>query len=307
MVLLLVLVIMALLSALLTEFAFSTLVDLRLAETFRDSTRAYYLAKGGIRAGQMILNEDKNGWDSRDELWGRGVPNFPVGEGTIRIDIQDHDGRLSLNALVDKNNNPQSVQKDRLIRLFDTLGLPESEDLVAALIDWLDKDDLEYDQGGALGAESPYYLGLDPPYPGGNGPLRSMEELGLVRGFSPAVLAAIEPHVTLYGDMTVNLNTATPEVISTLYLNAAAPVSLAEAQDIAAAREVEPFQSMDDFQQEFPALWPEFPTSPQLNYRLKTISDYYRIRSQAWINDGTRVVLADVEKKGSKIFSLHVD
>ena len=47
MALLVVLVIIALLTSVLTELAFSTLVDLRLAETFRDSTRAYYLAKGG--------------------------------------------------------------------------------------------------------------------------------------------------------------------------------------------------------------------------------------------------------------------
>ena len=46
-VLLLVLVVVALLSALLTDWAFSTLVDLRLTETFRDSNRAYYLARGG--------------------------------------------------------------------------------------------------------------------------------------------------------------------------------------------------------------------------------------------------------------------
>ena len=39
-VLLLVLVVVALLSALLTDWAFSTLVDLRLTETFRDSNRA---------------------------------------------------------------------------------------------------------------------------------------------------------------------------------------------------------------------------------------------------------------------------
>ena len=47
MALLLVLVVVALLTSMLTDLAFSTLVDMRLTETFRDSTRAYYLAKGG--------------------------------------------------------------------------------------------------------------------------------------------------------------------------------------------------------------------------------------------------------------------
>ena len=60
MALLLVLVIVALLSALVIEFSFSTLVDLRATETFRDRTKAYYLARGGIEAARTILQEDKN-------------------------------------------------------------------------------------------------------------------------------------------------------------------------------------------------------------------------------------------------------
>ena len=52
MALLLVLLVVVMLTTLLTEFAFSTLVDLRLTETFRDNIRAYYLAKGGINAGR---------------------------------------------------------------------------------------------------------------------------------------------------------------------------------------------------------------------------------------------------------------
>ena len=40
MALLLVLVVVALLTSLLTDLAYSTLVDMRLTETFRDSTRA---------------------------------------------------------------------------------------------------------------------------------------------------------------------------------------------------------------------------------------------------------------------------
>ena len=80
MVLLLVLVVVALLSALLSEFAFSTLIDMRLTETFRDTTRAEYLARGGITAGRMILQIDKNDYDARNdpyELWAVGVQDYP--------------------------------------------------------------------------------------------------------------------------------------------------------------------------------------------------------------------------------------
>ncbi len=112
MVLLLVLVVVALLAGLLSEFSFSSLVDLRLAETYRDSTRAYYLARGGVRAAQMILKEDHNNYDARSEMWGRGVANYPIGEGIVTITIEDLDGLLDINALV-SGNNPQPEQKNR--------------------------------------------------------------------------------------------------------------------------------------------------------------------------------------------------
>ena len=66
MALLLVLVVVALLTSLLTELAFSTLIDLRLTETFRDSTRAYYLARGCVSAGRMILQEDNKKAGARE-------------------------------------------------------------------------------------------------------------------------------------------------------------------------------------------------------------------------------------------------
>ena len=79
-VLLLVLVVVALLSALLTDWAFSTLVDLRLTETFRDSNRAYYLARGGVEVGRQLLRDDRNGYDTPGEMWGVGVPSYPVSD-----------------------------------------------------------------------------------------------------------------------------------------------------------------------------------------------------------------------------------
>ncbi len=305
MVLLLVLVVMALLSALLSEFAFSTLVDLRLAETFRDRSRAYYLARGGIRAGQMILREDQNNYDGPDEMWGQGVANFPVGEGFLTIDITDQDGRLAINSLV-VGNNPQSVQKERFLRLFEILEFPDGPDLVAALIDWIDTDDQEYVQDGLLGAESNEYLSQDPGYSARNGPLRSLEELSLVRGFTPEVVAQLKPHVTIYGDSGVNLNTATPEVIATLYFDEEDRITLEEARDIASARDIEPFRDLEDFKQEFPGLWQLFPTSGELDYSIGFKSDFYRVRSQAWVNEGTRVIEAVVAKPQNNILFLRV-
>jgi general secretion pathway protein K len=306
MVLLLVLVVVALLAALLSEFAFSSLIDLRLAETYRDSTRAYYLARGGVRAAQMILKEDGTVYDARSEMWGSGVANLPIGGGIISITIEDLDGLLAINSLV-VANNPQTEQKNRFLRLFENLGLEEPQNLAAALIDWLDSDDEVYNVDGAVGSESSYYLGLDPPYQARNGTMASIEELSLVKGFTPKVIEQIKAFMTLYGTMQVNCNTAPPEVIATLYLDKDQPVFLDDALDIAAVRDLTPFAGTNDFKMAFPELSILFPTSDELDYRLKYTSDYYRIRSQAWINDGTRTVTAVVRKSNNSILQLRVD
>ncbi|NIQ94108.1 MAG: general secretion pathway protein GspK, partial [Desulfuromonadales bacterium] len=133
MVLLVVLLVVALLVTILVEFAFSTLVDLRLAETYRDTTRAHYLAKGGITVGRTILKEDNNGYDGLDELWSQGVQNYPVAEGSINIDIEDHGGRLDLNRLVTPQGNIDPLFKDRLIRLLDLLEADDAEAMTDAL------------------------------------------------------------------------------------------------------------------------------------------------------------------------------
>jgi len=156
MVLLLVLVVIALLSALLSEFAFSTLVDMRLTETFRDSTKAEYLALGGIKAGRMILQDDNNNYDahSQSEYWSLGIDDYPLAEGTISVKIEDLDGRLWLNKLVDAAGNPNTLYRERFIRLCSELHIDNSEALADALIDWIDADQ----DPGPGGAEDSDYL-----------------------------------------------------------------------------------------------------------------------------------------------------
>lgn len=120
MVLLLVLLVVALLATVLTELSFSTLIDMRLAETFRDTTRANYLARGGLKVGRMILQDDKNNYDANDELWSMGVQQYPVADGDVSIEIVDLSGRIALNLLYDKaSDSANQIIKYRYIRLLD--------------------------------------------------------------------------------------------------------------------------------------------------------------------------------------------
>jgi type II secretory pathway component PulK len=115
-------------------------------------------------------------------------------------------------------------------QLFESLHI--EEDKLAAVVDWLDQDDVPLGLGGA---ENTYYETLKPRYKARNGPMRTLGELRLVRGFDFETLAKLFPgstpeamadidlgnniYVTPYGtdqEAKVNVNTALPEVLHIL-------------------------------------------------------------------------------------------
>jgi general secretion pathway protein K len=306
MVLLLVLAVVALLSALLSEFAFSTLVDMRLTETFRDRTRAYYLAKGGVTVGQMLLKMDLNSYDALapEELWSQGVSSYPVGEGWISVDIEDLGGKLDINSLVRPDRvSPDAVSKERFYRFFANLGETDPEGLTAALIDWIDKDSDPYVDlvSGATGAEDDYYQRQTPPYRSANRPLRSLDELGMVRGFTAELIGRIEPHVAVYGSTRINVNTASAEVL--MAFSKEPVINRDAAEQIIERRRSQPFETEGELI--------ELNSISGLENLLRTdltvTGGFYRIRSTAEVNDGVRRIEAFVDKANGKLLYQKVD
>jgi general secretion pathway protein K len=312
MALLLVLMIVALMTSLLTDLAFSTMVDMRLTETFRDSTRAYYLAKGGINAGRMILQEDRNKYDSLDETWSKGVINYPVGEGSVTIRIEDQDGKLSLNGMVN-GNNPQTIMTDRFYRLLVVMGLDSLADpaeLTAALIDWIDTGNDPYTEihtdGQSLpvsGAEDIYYQSQAQPYKSKNGPLETLQELSLIKGFTPEIVRQISPHLAVNGSVAVNINTASAEVLMALDLQ----ISDDTAQAIVNYRKTKPIKSIAQLEESLaPEIYIVLKTLANQD-QLATASRTYQIESSAQVNDGSRRLMAEVDKKSNKLLFFKVN
>ncbi len=95
--------------------------------------------------------------------------------------------------------------------------------VVDSIVDWYDRDDEE----GVHGAESPFYLDREPPYPAKNGDFDSIEELLQVRGVTPELYYGVEgvpglkdiftPYVHARGDHPkVNLRRAPAAVLQAL-------------------------------------------------------------------------------------------
>lgn len=300
MVLLLVLMVVALLASVLTEFAFSTLVDMRLTETFRDSTKAYYLAKGGVQAGRMLLQEDKRQdrlkkapYDALSEFWAQNmITNYPVGGGYVTVHIEDLDGKLDVNSLI-QNGNPDAVVVDRFVRFFQNMNLDDPKGLVAALIDWIDSDNKVYNIL-ATGAEDNYYMSLPHPYHCKNAPLDSLDELAMVKGFTPKIVARIKPFLTVHGGKKININTAPAEVLMALTKDPEIDRDAADA--IISARKNAPITNLNDLKNVSGLSQTAIALAGLGTAYIGVTSSHFLIVSRAEVNDGAQTVEAFVNR-----------
>ena len=306
MALLLVLVIVTLLSALVIEFSFSTLVDLRATETFRDRTKAYYLARGGIKAARTILQEDKNDFDHPSEFWGHPLVNIPAGDGDVSITITDLTGRLNINYVADDRGNPLSGYH-RFVALCEEILLldqAQSQELADSLVYWFNKDKTKTTPDDA------HYASLHPPYRRRGEKLTTLAELQLVKGFDSQRFEDLKPYIRVVGDEQINLNTAPAAVLYAWQFSAAAEniEIIFDRQDIAALldyRQQGPYRTIPDLSlaagigERWAAAW--------MQNSVKVTGSIYQVISRGRINQGTRQAQAIVDKNGNKLLSFKVE
>ena len=223
-VLLLVLCIVSLFTVMVVNFSADQSIDMELAYNFRDSLQSQYIARAGIEAAVVILANDDAAYDSQDEDWG-GFSEYamaasaflegPVFTGTLK----DESGKIDINSLI--LNGEQEFRVLQFKRLFDMLEIEiddeELDDLVNALIDWLDPDNET-----TFGAESDYYESLDTPYICKNGPMDTPEEILLIKGMKSEYYYGTEnydgvaDYITVGTGGKINLNTASDVVLMTV-------------------------------------------------------------------------------------------
>ena len=201
MALLMVLVVVALLSSLLVEFSFSTLVDLRATETFRDRTKAFYLARGGVEAARMILQEDKNEFDHASEFWADQLSNIPAGDGDVSLKIEDFSGRFNLNSVADKRGNRQPGYHRFIALCEEVLAVDRTEArlLADALVYWFDADRTK------VTPDDGYYAEQQPAYSRKGGQLDTLDELQMVRYFDAEKIRRLKNYSRVLGDQKLRL------------------------------------------------------------------------------------------------------
>jgi general secretion pathway protein K len=189
----------------------------RHTELRAEHVQAQALVAAGVDYTRALLSEDRrvSSVDHLGEPWALRVPPVPVDNGELSGRIEDQQGAFNVNNL-HRNGAVSPTHVAQFRRLLEILGLPDSlADAVLAL----------------------------------NRPLIDVAELALVPGFEAAVRARLRPFITaLPRFSSVNVNTATPEVLAALVRD----LELEDARALAEERNRAYFRNLSEFLMKLP-------------------------------------------------------
>jgi len=190
-----------------------------------DKTKMRYLARAGVeRAILEIENDSAADYDSLYDSWSsndKAFNNVPLGSGTFSAiktissgESGEQYGLTDEESKININKATQGVLKN-LFEKEAGLESTEAGAIADSILDWIDEDDSLHKDG----KEDDYYQSLSAPYPCKNGPFETTEELLLVAGVTREIFDKVKDIITIYGDGTVNVNTAGVRVFTVLGLS----------------------------------------------------------------------------------------
>lgn len=217
------LLMLAVITALVTEFASGVYTTTQSLYIWRDSQRLSLVSRSGVTLVGAVLSEMEKvfsyTYPAMIELPVEGM--LDGYEGSVFVRAEDEQARLNLNAL----RNADALKAFR--GLLARLRLEES--IADRVLDWIDQDS----EPRLLDSESDAK----------NASLDSVEELLWIRGIDGAAYELLAPYVTVFGGtgVNVNINTAPLPVIMSL------GVAQEDAGLILRERQKTPFVSTADF------------------------------------------------------------
>ena len=218
--------VLIILSLIVGAFAFETILEARLTSRKRKAFHAEMAARSGVEYARAILDARKDAKELEiEDMTEEGDAKFMmaalyVKRGLTSVSRLKLDEDLAVVTIrpAENGRNVNLLTREQWKDIFETANVPATEwdVMLDCLKDWIDADD----NHGLNGAESddPFYK--ERGYPVKNGPLDSVEELLLIKGWGPEILYGkpadeegdaiygIADILTVWGDGKVNLNTA---------------------------------------------------------------------------------------------------
>lgn len=258
----------------------------------------YLLGAEDLASLALQLDHDADkarGGQARDDLrevWAQESAPYALDEGGwMRGRLEDLQGRFNLNTLgatpvTGEGAARYSVWEQAFIRLLQSLDGVELDQFQAAAIaesvaDWIDADD----EPRPAGAESSFYVSLDPSYRPANRPMRSVSELRAIANITEEIYRAIRPVVTVWPQTgsLINIHTAPLPVLRTLNPdNSLEPLSRSDGESLLSFRSEFGFESLEAFLQA-----PVFANAPVagIAVMLGESSSFFLLRSRVEIAD----------------------
>jgi general secretion pathway protein K len=190
MALIMVMIAIAVFSALAAALWASMKVETELARHADNEQQLLWLGRSGMEYARWILSQHpvSEPYDSLNQIWAGGpggagetnsalsgisMDNYQVGNGTISVKIIDLERKVNVNTA-----NSLELQQVLTVMGVDADNISVVSD---SILDWIDSDDAPR----IAGAESDYYQGLSPPYYAKNAPIDNLAELLFVKGVTP--------------------------------------------------------------------------------------------------------------------------
>lgn len=186
---LIVLFVIVALAGLAGMFAYSMRVEMRLARNSNYDAQSEWLGRSGVELARYVLAQqarvpNQGGYEALNQKWAGGsgdtnstladisLESVPLGDGRFSVKITDYERKFNINVA-----DPTILQQAMILMGIDATTSPT---ILDSIQDWIDRDDNPHTSG----AESDYYLTLEPPYFAKNGLIDDLQELRLVKGIS---------------------------------------------------------------------------------------------------------------------------
>ncbi len=193
--------------------------EIRIADNLVDNAVAGAAADGAI--AEAIFNLSNPQPQQRWPLDGT-AHQLAIGDSRVVVRLEDEAARI----------NPNLAAPPLIEALLRAVGSnrDSARRLAAAIADWVGSTQTPRPQEALLAEYRAAGLDYGPP----GSPLESLGELGRVLGVTPALLAALRPHLTLFGPAEPDPSEADPVVAAALAqipqtAQAAAPVGATPA------------------------------------------------------------------------------
>lgn len=231
--------VLLLLSMLVASFAYDMKIEGMVTAYAKNKLKAQELSIAGIEWTKSMLARDvpnrfnaEGGLvleDGDDEQMAQAAYNLSRGIGVSGIEKTLGDGTFTISIMPEESRrNVNTLSDEDWDEILDQAGVPQDkwDELKDCFKDWVDTGDAHRLNGAEKDDE--YYESKN--YEPKNGPLDTVDELLLIKGFTASLLyggpspynerdpplRGIAGLLTTWGDGKVNVNSATREVLMTL-------------------------------------------------------------------------------------------